>query len=172
MVIIGLGSNIGDRRGYVSEAVRRLEALLGGLRQSRLWESRAVLPPGADKAWDMPFLNMAVSGETVLAPQALLAEIKRMERDMGRQARGLWGPREIDMDILAMDAQALETPELHIPHRELLNRDFALLPLVELAPDWIYPLKGPYQGWRACDIAQAQGFKTGASLSDAGRLAA
>jgi 2-amino-4-hydroxy-6-hydroxymethyldihydropteridine diphosphokinase/dihydropteroate synthase len=172
MIILGLGSNIGDRRAFLADAVRRLSLLLSGIRLSRMYESKALLPGDAPAQWDMSFYNMALCGETSLSPEALLVEIKTIERDMGRQVRGFWGPREIDIDILAAGGVVLDTPELNLPHHELLNRDFALLPLAEIAPEWVYPAPGGYKGWRAADILAAKGYKTGENLKDIGMLQA
>ncbi|MDE3060904.1 MAG: 2-amino-4-hydroxy-6-hydroxymethyldihydropteridine diphosphokinase [Pseudomonadota bacterium] len=170
MIILGLGSNRGDRRAQLAAAAGRLSALIGGMRCSRLFESQAMLPAGAPPEWNMPYLNMAISGEYDLSPQALLAQIKAMEGELGRVARGHWGPREIDIDILAAGKLVLDTPTLTIPHRELLNRDFSLLPLIEVAPEWRYPVPGPYYQWKAADIAAARGFVIGDALREAGNL--
>lgn len=158
MVILGLGSNKGDREAYLRQATGMLAGLLQGMNSSGVHETKALLPEGAPREWDMPFLNMAVAGETDLEPRALLKAIKAIEEQLGRKPAGKWAPREIDIDILAMDGTVLDTPSLAIPHPGLLNRDFALLPLVELAPDWEYPLPGKYQGWKAADIAADKGF--------------
>jgi 2-amino-4-hydroxy-6-hydroxymethyldihydropteridine diphosphokinase len=170
MIILGLGSNMGERKDYLRRAIARLSACVSGIRLSHVFESSALLPADAPAEWNKPFLNMAISGQSSLSPDDLLAELKRVERDMGRQVRGFWGPREIDIDILAIDDVTLETPALNIPHHELLNRDFALLPLVDIAPDWKYPLEGTYKGWRAFDIAAAKGFKPCDALVDIGEL--
>jgi 2-amino-4-hydroxy-6-hydroxymethyldihydropteridine diphosphokinase / dihydropteroate synthase len=167
MVILGLGSNTGDRLAHLSAAVRELSGLLSDMRLSRVLEAEALLKPGAPESWNQPFLNMAVAGNTALSPQALFMQVKEIEQRIGRVARGVWAPREIDIDILAMDGLVLETPDLTIPHRELLNRDFALLPLTELAPDWHYPI-GPCQGKRAADIAREKDFALSACLKDTG----
>jgi 2-amino-4-hydroxy-6-hydroxymethyldihydropteridine diphosphokinase / dihydropteroate synthase len=172
MIILGLGSNIGERMGYLMEAVSRLSAFIGDICSSRVFESRAVLPADAPNEWDTPFLNMAIAGECELEPEEILQHIKKIERDMGREIRGFWGPREIDIDILAMDDVSVETPQLHIPHHELLNRDFALVPLVDVAPDWRYPGEGSYHGWRARDVLAAKGYKISPTLVDKGRLVA
>jgi 2-amino-4-hydroxy-6-hydroxymethyldihydropteridine diphosphokinase len=169
-VILGLGSNYGDRRAHLLFALLRLTQVLGEVLPSRVYESKAVLPPDAPPEWDLPYLNMAVGGYTHLSPAELLAEIKLIERDLGRQVRGFWGPREIDIDILAYGQVVMETPELTIPHPELLKRDFALLPLVDIDSEWRYPAEGTYKGWKASDIAAAQGFKAGEHLKDTGRL--
>jgi 2-amino-4-hydroxy-6-hydroxymethyldihydropteridine diphosphokinase len=169
MVILGLGSNQGDRLAYLSAAVAQLRGLLSGMRLSRVVESEALLCPQSPAEWDMPFLNMAVSGETALAPQALLAELKAIERRLGRMDRGTWAPREIDIDILAMDDVVLAQDALTIPHPGLLQRDFALLPLIDVAPGWTYP-DGVYKGQSAADIAAARQYSYNAGLIDKGRM--
>ena len=140
MVIIGLGSNIGDRLGYLVQAVRAISALLADMRLSRIFESAAILPENATPDMDLPYYNMAVRGETHLSPEALLAQLKLLENEIGREKNIRWGPRQIDMDILAMDGLRMDTPQLTIPHTELLNRDFAVLPFCDVAPDWIHPV--------------------------------
>jgi 2-amino-4-hydroxy-6-hydroxymethyldihydropteridine diphosphokinase/dihydropteroate synthase len=158
MIIIGLGSNIGDRLAHLRGAVKCLSPLVAGMRLSSIVESPALLPPGAAEEWNLPFYNMALAGECSLNPPQLLAEIKAIEQRLGRAQRGHWGPREIDVDILCINDQVVQQQDLHIPHPELLNRDFALLPLCELAPEWIYPLPGIYEGMKAIDIAAAKGY--------------
>ncbi|MEQ1790442.1 MAG: dihydropteroate synthase, partial [Rickettsiales bacterium] len=88
---------------------------------------------------DMPFYNMAIAGETSLSPHKLLAAIKGIEEKLGRNKIGHWSPRNIDIDILTMGDVVIDTADLSIPHKELLNRDFALNPLLELAPYWVHP---------------------------------
>lgn len=163
MVILGLGSNKGDRAAYLREALGQLGGILGDLRFSSIYETKALLPENAPSEWDRPYFNMAVAGSTPLSPQALFLGIKAIEKKMGRKAAERWSPREIDIDILAFDDLVVDTPELHIPHRGLLTRDFALLPLVELAPDWRYPAVGVYQDWKAADIATAKAFQGSAA---------
>lgn len=163
-VIFGLGSNLGDRQAHLEAAVRALTAIAGPLTHSRIFESRAVLPADAPATWNRPYLNMAVAGKTKLPAQALLATVKEMERTLGRSVSGVWGPREIDIDILAMDSQAIDTPELAIPHRELLGRDFALLPLCDVVPDWRYPMAGEFFQWSAADIVKHKGYAPGPHL--------
>ena len=152
MVILGLGSNQGDRLRHLKDAARELAALLEELRCSSVYESTALLPEGAPADWNMPFLNMAVRGSTELAPSALLGALKDIERRLGRKARGHWGPREIDIDILAYAERIIVEPGLAIPHKELLQRDFALVPLAELAPSWVHPVAGRPAGELAAGI--------------------
>jgi 2-amino-4-hydroxy-6-hydroxymethyldihydropteridine diphosphokinase len=168
MVILGLGSNIGEREAYLAAAVKKLSAVLADTRCSRVLESVALLPPDAPPEFNRPYLNMAVAGDTNLAPQTLLAAIKTIERELGRVERCNWGPREIDIDILAMDDTIINAPPLIIPHRELLNRDFVLLPLADVAPDWHYPLQSEYFGKTAAEIIAAKNYKLGKNLRDTG----
>lgn len=161
MVILGLGSNKGDRLAYLRQAVALLAPVLTGSRISRVYESRALLPEGATREWDLPFLNMAIAGDTQLAPLDLLETVKVIEEQMGRAQTGVWSPREIDIDILAMGEMVLDTPVLSIPHRALLARDFAMLPLSELAPDWHYPVPGDYYRWAASEIVAERKFRCG-----------
>lgn len=168
MIILGLGSNIGDRLGYLSAAVRGLGAVMQDMRLSRILESEAVLPPDATPEMNRPFLNMALRGTCHLAPEALLQQLKILETTLGRQQRCQWGPREIDMDILAMGGYVLESAALNIPHRELLNRDFALLPLADVAPEWTYPLPGEYFGKTPSQIIAGKGYGLNSRLRETG----
>lgn len=168
-VILGLGSNSGDREDYLRQATGLLSGLLAGMRASAVHETKALLPEGAPKEWDKPFLNMAVLGKTEMPPRQMLTALKAIEEKIGRKPSGKWGPREIDIDILAMGDVVMDTPSLSIPHPELLNRDFALLPLVELAPQWVYPGSGKYHGWKSSDIAADLGF--GMPVHPTGKIA-
>ena len=132
-VYLGLGSNLGDRR-------RNLEAALDALRAHPQIAVSAVSafletdpvggPPGQGK-----FLNAAAEIETDLAPEALLEELKRVERALGRTPGPRWGPREVDLDILLYGEEILETEALVIPHPRMRERRFVLAPLAEIAPD-------------------------------------
>ena len=155
-VILGLGSNIGDRMAHLRAARDVLAGVLGKLKCSKVYTSPAMLPPDAPSEWDIPFYNMAISGTTSLAPEILL---KTIELQLGRELRGVWGPREIDIDILAMEDVLVNSSSLYVPHKGLLERDFALVPLAELAADWQYPLGGEYRGMRASDICSAKNYQ-------------
>ncbi len=166
-IVLGLGSNMGDRAGNLRLAVAALRAVLADMRLSRVLESRAVLPPGAPAGWDMPFLNMAICGHTKLAPAELLKAIKSTEQKLGRISRDVWAPREIDIDILAYGEEYTELNGLQIPHPRLFERDFALIPLAELWPDWKCPT-GKYQGQQASAIVADLRFACGEHLRDTG----
>jgi 2-amino-4-hydroxy-6-hydroxymethyldihydropteridine diphosphokinase len=125
-VWLALGSNLGDRVGYLQGARRALpDAGITVLRASRIDETD---PVGIT---DQPrFLNQVLEVETALEPRPLLDAVKAIERQLGRTARERWGPREIDIDILIYDSRAVDEPGLHVPHPELENRPF-LLDLLE-----------------------------------------
>ena len=139
MIVLGLGSNRGDRLAYLHKAKQALSAFVTSLTCSTLYESPAMLPENAPTDWESDFYNMAIAGETKLTPQELLVAVKQIEQQLGRQDRGRWGPREIDIDILAYDELRLQSPDLIIPHIGLLQRDFALVPFADVAPHWIHP---------------------------------
>jgi len=142
MVILGLGSNMGERLGYLNKAAAGLSDILSGMTISPVYESVAVLPESAPGFWNKPFLNAAVSGETSFAPHELLQFIKSLEKKIGRSEHyQKWSPRVIDIDILAMGNLVMDAGHLKIPHPLLLERPFALLPLADIAPDWQYPGK-------------------------------
>jgi 2-amino-4-hydroxy-6-hydroxymethyldihydropteridine diphosphokinase len=128
---IGIGANLGDAAATVRFAVERLAELGRVCSASSLYRSRA---------WgvtDQPdFINAAATLETELAPYALLAELKRLEAEIGRVPTFRWGPRSIDLDILDYDGVRLDAPELTIPHAGLRERAFALVPLAEIAPGY------------------------------------
>ncbi len=139
-VILGLGSNVGNKREYLRFAVMALAEYIENIRVSSIYESEALLPEGAPLTWNMPFYNMAIAGTTNFSPQELLTAIKQIEQTLGRNKIGHWSPREIDIDILAMGDEVVDTPDLSIPHKELLERNFALVPIEEVAPDWLHPV--------------------------------
>jgi 2-amino-4-hydroxy-6-hydroxymethyldihydropteridine diphosphokinase len=128
---IGLGSNVGDASGTVARALVALEALGRVVARSSFYRT---------KAWgvtDQPdFVNAAALVETDLLPRALLAELKALESNLGRVETFRWGPRVIDLDILAYDDLALREPDLVIPHERLHERAFALAPLAEIDPGY------------------------------------
>ena len=140
-MILGLGSNLGNRAVHLKRAISRLSrgsgAVLKGARLSRIYESPALTPPGVPAAWDLPYLNCALSGETILEPGALLRHVQEIERSLGRQDHERWAPRVIDIDILWWNGSALRSEDLTIPHPEILKRPFVLEPLRDLIPDAI-----------------------------------
>lgn len=128
MIYISIGSNEGNRLDALQQAFTLLKnRCLKNIRSSIVLETEAIMPDGAPTSWNKPFLNMIISGRSDLEPEQLLAELKCIERTMGRPAQyDRWAPRVIDLDILLWDNITLETQALTIPHPELNNRPFLL----------------------------------------------
>jgi 2-amino-4-hydroxy-6-hydroxymethyldihydropteridine diphosphokinase len=137
---IALGSNQGDREAYLLWAVERLRQLpRTRVVQSSRWLEN---PPVGGPPQGM-FLNGVVQIETDLAPEELLVHLQAIEDALGRpKERIRWGPRVIDLDLLAYDDLILDTPNLTLPHPRLHERSFVLIPLSELAPHWKHPKLG------------------------------
>ncbi|MES2217474.1 MAG: 2-amino-4-hydroxy-6-hydroxymethyldihydropteridine diphosphokinase, partial [Pseudomonadota bacterium] len=142
MVILGLGSNIGDRLFYLRSAWQHLKKLTGLsiIRVSPIYVSDALLPADSRETWDHPYLNLALSCETTLTPYELLHHVKTIETLIGRLPGKDWAPRPIDIDILAWDDLVQYDEKLHIPHEHLASRPFALWPLADVAPRWVHPV--------------------------------
>jgi 2-amino-4-hydroxy-6-hydroxymethyldihydropteridine diphosphokinase len=138
-VVIGLGANLGDRFATLCAARAKILTLGRIVASSALYESLPVGPPQPD------FLNGAVRLETPLAPEALLDALLEIERGLGRVRLERWGPRTIDLDILWGRGLALNEPRLSVPHPELEKRAFALVPLLDVAPEAANPSGVPYR---------------------------
>jgi 2-amino-4-hydroxy-6-hydroxymethyldihydropteridine diphosphokinase len=134
--VLGLGSNLGDRLGFFRAAARSLRAHGQIVGASALYESAAVGPEQPD------YLNAALRFRTTLTPLALLEQQLAIEHANGRVRRERWGPRTLDLDLLWIAGRAVDEPGLVVPHPELLNRAFALLPLLDVVPDARDPRTG------------------------------
>jgi len=136
-IYLGLGTNLGDRRHNLRQAVHGLAPAV---------EVTAVSPVYATEPWgivDQPeFLNMCVGGHTDLAPRALLHFVKALETALGRELTVRWGPRLIDIDILFYGDLILDEEGLQIPHPGLAARASVLAPLHDIAPEWVHPQLG------------------------------
>lgn len=134
---LSLGANIGDPPAQLAEAIRRLDAHP----HIRLVAQSAVIRTAAWGKTDQPdFANMAATVETDLPPVDLLHACLDIERDMGRVRHEVWGPRLIDIDLIAYERIEMDTAKLTLPHRFAHERDFVLAPLREISPetaDWI-----------------------------------
>lgn len=128
---LGLGSNIGDKPTNIRKALALIEAR--GIAELAAVSSIYRTPPWGYREQE-DFANACALAETSLAPEALLAAIKAIEHDMGREQTVRWGPRLIDIDILFYGDAPLTTDDLVLPHKELFNRGFVLIPLAEIAP--------------------------------------
>ena len=133
---VALGSNLGDREAYLWQALGLLAAhpSLQVQKVSSFYETEPVgyLDQGM-------FLNAVAQLETDRTPQELLKILQAIENRLGRQRGIRWGPRTIDLDLLLYGNQTIEEPELIIPHPRMLERDFVLVPLAEIAPDLLLP---------------------------------
>lgn len=129
---VALGSNVGDRLGYLRHAIARLQETptLQVTSLSSVYETE---PIGVtDQSW---FLNAVVEIATSLTAPCLLRRTQAVERQVGRVPTRRWGPRTIDLDILLFGDLQLQTEELTIPHPELTRRAFVMIPLLEVNPD-------------------------------------
>ena len=133
-VYLGLGSNLGDKRAMLTEALARLDATPGikVTARSRFYRT----PPWGDTNQDW-FLNAAAALDTTLSPADLLAACLLVERRLGRVRERKWGPRSIDIDVLAYGQEAVDDPDLVLPHPFVLQRAFVLKPLADIAPDLV-----------------------------------
>lgn len=135
LVYFSLGSNVGDREQSLREAVRRLGDFGRVISVSAFYETEPV--EFTEQAW---FLNCAVAFETAKTPTQVMAELFRIEREMGRVRAQKNGPRTIDIDILLFGDVMLDMPDLTIPHSAMARRRFVLAPLAEIAPEATHPV--------------------------------
>ena len=137
-VFIGLGSNIGDRATYLQQALSELENLPQTTvnKYSSVYETEPVGVKGQPR-----FLNMVVELDSLLRPDDLIHELKEIEQRVGRTLSERWGPREIDLDLLYYGGEMLNETSLHVPHPEISNRRFVLVPLKEIAAEFLDPLR-------------------------------
>lgn len=138
---IGIGSNMGDKRGYLDFAVESINGS-GVCRVKKSSEYIVTKPYGGVKQDD--FLNGCLEVETVLGPQALLDFLHEIENNAGRTRTVHWGPRTLDLDILLYDDLVIHTDTLTIPHPEMAKRRFVLAPLAEIAPYAYDPVSRDY----------------------------
>ncbi|MCU7611819.1 2-amino-4-hydroxy-6-hydroxymethyldihydropteridine diphosphokinase [Anaplasma capra] len=132
MVVLALGSNLGARVQNLKAAAKLLPVY--NRRYSYIYKTKALLPEGAPAWYDIPFLNMVISGYVNLSPMELLECTQQIEYALGRQSTGTWSPRFIDIDILLYGNLSMQSDVLTIPHREMHNRDFVLVPACDVCP--------------------------------------
>jgi 2-amino-4-hydroxy-6-hydroxymethyldihydropteridine diphosphokinase len=135
LAFIGLGSNQGNRGERLAVAVKLIQSALGDIiKQSSVYETK---PWGNTSQPD--FLNQVISVHTTLAPQACMQQLAAIENKLGRVRTEKWGPRIIDLDLLYYNQLVLHLAELQLPHSGIAQRKFVLIPLAEIAPDFIHP---------------------------------
>ena len=137
-VLLALGSNLEDPVSQVTKAIAAIGSQDGItlLAQASLYSSSPRGPQDQDD-----YVNSAVLIDTSLSPDKLLTTVQGIERDFGRIKTRVWGERVIDIDIIFYGTETLRLtePDLQIPHKEALIRDFVLVPCIEIAPDWLLP---------------------------------
>ena len=133
---VGLGSNLGDRMAYLRGAV---EGFDGVDAVSDVYETKPVGGPEQG-----PYLNMVVRLRTAASPRELLAQCQARELEAGRVRVVCWGPRTLDADVLWIDGERVDAPDLVVPHPRMYERDFVLVPLADVGADL---LPDGYQPW-------------------------
>ena len=134
-VYLGLGSNLGDKRGNIQWAVERLREISTGLTVSSMYETAPVgvtLQPS--------FVNAVCGMWTNLSVFELLSELRGIQREAGVRGPVLNGPRMLDLDILLYGGLVVDLPHLTVPHPRMTEREFVLRPLVEIAPEVVHPV--------------------------------
>ncbi|MBN8972307.1 MAG: 2-amino-4-hydroxy-6-hydroxymethyldihydropteridine diphosphokinase [Rhizobiales bacterium] len=133
-VLIALGGNVGDVRTTFPKAISNILGMAQATLLARSSDYRT--PPWGEEAQD-PFINACIEVETSLDPHALLFTLHKIEKRFGRDRakEQRWGPRTLDLDLLAYDDAVINQPDLTLPHPRLFERAFVLVPLTEIAPD-------------------------------------
>lgn len=127
-VLVGLGSNLGDRERHLREAIGSLPGVTA---VSPVYETDPVGGPGGQG----PYLNVVVALSTGLSPRDLLGLCHRLESAAGRVRQERWGPRPLDVDIEWIDGETVDEPDLQVPHPRMRERRFVMAPLADVAPD-------------------------------------
>lgn len=133
---IALGSNLGNSLQIVLDAVDVIasQPQIELIACSRWHKTKAIGPPQPD------YINGCIIVNTSLTPQKLLETLQLIEQQFGRERNIRWGARTLDLDLILYRDLIMNTPELQIPHPRMRERAFVLLPLAEIAPDWIEPV--------------------------------
>jgi 2-amino-4-hydroxy-6-hydroxymethyldihydropteridine diphosphokinase len=131
--VIGLGSNLGQSEQTLRAAVAALDSRFGVQRVSALYRTAAVGPPQPD------YLNAAVCCSIVEPARSVLEGLLEIEQRAGRLRLERWGPRTLDLDLLWIEGMEVHEPSLDVPHPRLTERAFALIPLIDVAPDACEP---------------------------------
>ncbi len=136
---IAMGSNMGDKKGYLDTAVKEVDKT-PGCRVINVADYILTKPYGGVEQDD--FLNSVMEIETFMPPEVLLETLHGIEDAAGRKRTIRWGPRTLDLDIIFYDDEVISTPELTIPHEEMQKRGFVLEPMTQIAPHKRHPLLG------------------------------
>lgn len=133
---IALGSNLGDSLATLNSAIETLDNIPGIAVKARSswYQTSPIGPPQPD------YINACAILEVTLAPEELLAKLLETETKFNRIRGEKWGARTLDLDLLLYDNEILESPTLTLPHPRMTERAFVLVPLAEIAPDWVHPV--------------------------------
>ncbi len=135
IVYLQLGSNLGERVQSISDAIQKISEFIGEVNaRSQIYESTPWRVDGQEN-----YLNQIVEVRTTFSAHDTLAAILKIENDLGRVRVEKWGERLIDIDIIFFNNDIIETPELCIPHKHMHERNFVLVPLNEIAGDFLHP---------------------------------
>lgn len=135
---IALGSNLGNSHAILEAAIETLAQTPGVILKARShwYKTKAVGPPQPD------YLNGCAILQVTMIPQLFLENLLEIEKQFGRIRKERWGPRLLDLDLLLYNDLILDTPYLKIPHPRMRERAFVLVPLAEIAPNWVEPVSG------------------------------
>ena len=136
-IFLGLGSNLGDREENLRRAIELLAREIEVTKRSSVYETAPLYLKEQPE-----FLNMVLGAKTELAARKIFKKIKHIEKDMGRTHSERFGPRLIDIDLLFYGTETIKEPDLQVPHQELSERAFVLVPFCEIAPKFLHPVLG------------------------------
>ncbi len=154
---IALGSNLGDRRFYIESAVKKVRTLC----ETRVRKVSSIIQTAAcGGPVQGPFLNAVMEIETDLTPYQLLLELQKIESEFGRVRQVVNGPRTLDLDILAYGDIRINEPALCIPHPRMMERDFVMVPLKEIAPEFAGEMRKKITGHTSQVIKKIKTTKT------------
>ncbi|MCL4128374.1 UNVERIFIED_CONTAM: hypothetical protein GTU68_004718 [Idotea baltica] len=140
---IALGGNVGCPEETFEQAIQLIAKVISpDIVRSSLYRTKPLIHPSA-AVRQQAYLNTVIELESDLEPEEVLNKLFFVERSMGRVRENEqipWGPRTLDLDIIAVDDLVVSTEMLSLPHPEMQNRDFVLLPMAELNPDWVHPV--------------------------------
>ena len=163
--LISLGTNLGDRTKNLSDAYQYLNQHIKIIKKSRAYETEALLPKNAPKSWNLNYLNLVIYGEYDSDAESLIMITQGIEKKMGRDFQSpKWSPRIIDIDILIFSNYIIKNSKITIPHPEMLNRSFVMIPAEEVGEDIIHPVTN--KSIKEEVIKNKERFKTKIKLYD------